>query len=361
VSNAPQTGLTVARPEGGAVADPNTVLAPTDHVLSITARGDVERVDVAVRIPAGLQYPVGWGDNRAVALTSGAYDYLNRVIGVQFFRPEYTHDEHGDQQRNPIMRSGFIQLELVGVWWNDLGAMMSYSEILPLDFQLAYHDARINSKSAQVATDANGEPLFHPQTGIPIIKISAGDELKAMRLLSQMRTYGVRYVQTVVKTRILKVVTGIKTLPGLREPQDFRVKVTGFKDALTPEQRIAKAQASTETLFGKAVRVNDADGLTADEMREVGEFEEPDLDRIDQQIIGDAHAARGVAPDFDPTTIPGVKRGMPEQPETADQGDLLEGIDELPVAGATGDDDAADAFERWQAEQERAANAGSAK
>jgi hypothetical protein len=115
---------------------------------------------------------------------------------------------------------------------------------------------------------------------------------------------GLRYAWTVAKTRILKVATGIKTLP-IDEPRAVKVKVYGFRDGLTPQQREERAKQDQEAIFGKALThgatLSDAElteaGLDAAEIVAVegeGAIEtttaEFDVDEIDEVIA----EARGV-------------------------------------------------------------------
>lgn len=304
---------------------------PTQNIISIARVGEVERVEQSVMLPPIYQYVIArYGAAPKVMLTSDAYDYLNRAMGVQLYQPDWVNDETGKRVRNPIHRADYIYLRLIGVWTNDLGQTVSYREDVEVDFKLVYMDARINSKSARVEMNDEGMPKFS-EGGMPIVKLDPADELKALKALSQLRTFGLRYAQTVAKTRILKTASGVRTLP-IAQPRPFQIKVVGYRDKLTPAERNKRAEADLATVFGTATHLEDSAGLSSEEMREMGDIidaadQTDDLDRdliesrdADDHSESDSpHATRRVGPeDFDASTGGfGFSEGA-EQPEDVD-------------------------------------------
>lgn len=274
---------------------------PGHEVLSIDRIGDVERIEQTVVIPPQYQYSINrWANGSSspkVMLTSEAYAYLNRVMGVELIRPKWTHDRDGKLKRNPIRQPGYILVSLMGIFRNDLGSLVSYQEDVEVDFNLTYHDARINSRSAKVAMDAEGNPVF--ENGIPKVTLDPADELKALKALSQLRTFGLRYAQTVAATRILRRVSGISTLP-IGQPRPFPVRVVGFRDHLTPEQRAAQAQQDLKAVFGTGEKLDEKEQLSAQELAEIRDIEMADAtDDLDHELIEAAGEAEDLADERD--------------------------------------------------------------
>ena len=248
---------------------------PTRKVIDTTQVGEAERIEQTVVIPPIYMYPMKrWQQPDKISLTSEAYAYINRVLGVQFHKPDEVVDSEGKRVGNPIHRPGYIYLRLVGIWRNDMGQLTSYSEDVEVDYQLVYQDARINARSAKVLTDAQGNVVF--ENGLPKIALSAEDELKAYKALSQLRTFGLRYVQTVAATRILKRATGISSLP-IDRVQPFPIRVVAFRDRLSPEERIKQAGQDMQAMFGAGQAVDPNNGLTDDEMADIREVEPTDM------------------------------------------------------------------------------------
>lgn len=276
--------------------------APGQDILSIDRIGEVERIEQTVVIPPQYQYSInrwspGTGSQPKVMLTSEAYAYLNRVMGVELVRPQWTHDRDGKLKRNPIRQPGYILVSLMGIFRNDLGSLVSYREDVEVDFNLTYHDARINSKSAKVEMDADGHPVF--ENGIPKVTLDPADELKALKALSQLRTFGLRYAQTVAATRILRRVSGISTLP-ISQPRPFPVRVVGFRDHLTPDQRLAQAQQDLKAVFGEGVRLDEKEQLTAQELADIRDLEMADAtDDLDHELISAAAEVEDMADERD--------------------------------------------------------------
>jgi hypothetical protein len=260
------------------------------RILNIAGRSDVERIETVVKIPADYQYEIkrkgikdangNWVDEAKVGLTADAYDYLNRVIGVTFFMPEWVHDQEGKQQRNPIHRKDYIYLRLGAVWYTPLGQLVSATEDVEVDFNLTWMDARINSYSAAVVTGQNGMPLFD-DFGNPMVKLDGKDELKALKTLSQLRTFGPRYAQTVARVRLLKMASGIRSLP-ISHVADFPIKVVGYRDRMTPQERVARAGGDAAALYGRPA---DIKPLSAAELDEVGTEVDPDTETIDRDLV----------------------------------------------------------------------------
>ena len=98
--------------------------------------GEVEPVEQTVVLPAIYQYSINrYPAGQRVMLTSDAYDYINRVMGVQFYLPPTVNDERGNVVPNPIHRPDYIYLRMVGIWRNDAGQMVSYQEDVEVDYK----------------------------------------------------------------------------------------------------------------------------------------------------------------------------------------------------------------------------------
>lgn len=292
---APSTALArTAQPGPTALVRPQADPAEMG-VVSVAGREDVERIVASLVIPADWQYgipkwirdgskPDGSPKFRKeiskVGLTADAYLYLNRALGVSFHLPAQVPSKDGRMVPNPIVQPDYIRIRLVGVWYNPLGQLQMTTEDVETDFRLIYEDARVNAKSAEFIPD--------PQGGIGNIKLSSEDELKALRTLSQLRTFGLRYAQTIARVRILKQASGVTSIPGLKEPTDYTLKVTGWRDHMTPQQRVASATADSEAFFGASIQDGDVKALTAGQIAEVAAAEEGDVEQIDRESV-EAH------------------------------------------------------------------------
>ena len=63
---------------------PSGLDAPGQRVLSVLQVGEAERIEQTVTIPPIYMYAMKrWNQPDKVSLTSEAYNYLNRVMGVQ--------------------------------------------------------------------------------------------------------------------------------------------------------------------------------------------------------------------------------------------------------------------------------------
>jgi hypothetical protein len=274
-------------------------------LISIAGRKGVERFETVVTLPAQFQYEIkrkgsrqadgSWApDTFKVGITADGYDYLNRVLGASFFLPEWVHDEQGKPQRNPIHRKDYIYLRLGCVWYTPLGQLIMATEDVEVDFNLTWMDARINAYGAEVMTDPEtGLPQFD-QFGNPAVKLDKAAELKALKTLSQLRTFGPRYAQTVARVRLLKMATGIRSLTS-DHPKNTPIKMVGFRDQMSAQQRIETAGGDLGTLYGRA---DDTTPLTANEMAEVGDV--TDDNDITEAIDRDAVAAQQAEPNDRP-------------------------------------------------------------
>lgn len=339
-SNPKDDYVRVQKGEVVALDDPLFAIMPG----GIAVRGDVMRVPIIARIPAVYQNVLGSGKTKHVGMSAAGYDYINRDLGVRFFEPKMIGDPlHGGAMRpNPIIRKDYILYGLVGQWWNDMGQMMTWSELIEVDYNLVYQDARVNGWDVKIATDQQGNTLYHaphppqPNTapscwacampwpcasaGTPVLRVPAEAELKALRQLSMLRTYGTRYVRTVARTRILKVASAINVLPGTGrgdkavEVDGLPVKLVAFRDNLTPDEAERRAAESMVALFGSSAQVTftQDEVLPDDVMRDI-DGERPD-NVIEGQVLdvtGVPQGTPGQGPAFDPASIPGLSRGMP--------------------------------------------------
>lgn len=279
-----QSSAVATRAPEKAVA-PVDLEAPMSKALDVITKGGIHIVRAEVTVPVHYQYAISagrkkvgddWVDVQRVGLTADGYDHINRFTGIQFLVPEFIHDEHGNQLRNPIHRSDYIYERMVAIWYNDLGQMQAYSEDLEVDYQVLYQQARLSARwktgnkvdktgrggqtykadeyaEPQMVMDRNedGTPKLDDR-GNPIFGLVMPDEeeLKAVKRLYDLRATGIRYAQTVLKTRLMKVATGIRMLP-INEPRPFKMVVFGYRDNLTPEQRITKAMEDQKAIFGQ--------------------------------------------------------------------------------------------------------------
>lgn len=263
-------------------------------VRSVAVRDEVERIEATITLPPEYQYAIPkWNSETrskeisGIGITADGYEYLNRVVGATFYLPDQVPDRDGNLALNPIVRKDYIRLRMGAVWYNALGQLIGNVEDVETDFNLVWMDARINSRSAEVVMDPNGLPLFD-DFGNPAIKLSKEDELKALKSLSQLRTFGIRYAQTVCRVRLLKMAVGIRSLPG-NVVKPHPVKVVGFRDRMTPQQRVNRANEDSRALFGLPTEREAR--LTRSEIADLPG--DPDTEHIDRDAIEAA---------IDPTT-----------------------------------------------------------
>jgi hypothetical protein len=194
--------------------------------------------------------------------------------------------------------------------------MVAYGEDVEVDFMRLYHEVRLNARwyepspgggkgrdiqktaELKIARDPDGIPLLDEE-GLPkhVVVIPDSEELKAMQKLYNLRNFGLRYAYTVAKTRILKVASGIRTLP-VDSPRGVRVKVYGFRDNLTPEQRIEKSQRDQTAIFGRSItegRKSEETALSDEEMAAVA------IEEGDDTVI--EHAAKTESEGWTPEDI----------------------------------------------------------
>jgi len=290
-------------------------------------RGDITVVQAVVRIPAHHQYKIAagreqgpdgqWATKFRVGVTADGYDNINRVVGAQFIVPEWIHDEHGNPVRNPIHRSDYIYERMIAIWYNDLGQMQAYSEDLEVDYKVLYQQARLSATwktedgpekpgrgggtyrekvthnatdNVVILRDESGKAILGPD-GTPQFDVILPDEVEAkcIQRLYDLRVTGMRYAQTVLKNRLMKVVTGIRMLP-IEAPRDFSINVMAFRDNLTPDQRVERAQIQQREVFGRALTPG---GTLSDEEMAAVELEMEPVESIDR----DVESARNVTPD----------------------------------------------------------------
>lgn len=279
------------------------------EVTELAGRGDVVRVEAVVALPKSFQYVVpvkvkrGTGENATwvldtertkVGITSDGYDYLNRYLGVSFFLPEFVPDDAGRKVRNPIHRAsdGYIYMRMGAVWYNEAGQLVAAVEDLEINPRAIYSAARVEARSAKPVMK-DGQPVFD-EHGFPMVTMvpysskpadvskAEADEKKALAAYMQVRgTNGMRYCQTVLRTRLTKVALGIKSLPGW-EARDRKVRIVGFRDKMDPVARQAAAEAAMERMFGGSAPRPSEPMLKASEMADI---ERPDADmRADEPI-----------------------------------------------------------------------------
>lgn len=238
--------------------------------------GEVQRWVVKVPLKPVHQYVIRsgkkindrWVDVFRVFPTAEAYDWMNRIMGVQLHVPEWVHDERGEAVRNPIHRRDYIYLRMVGIGYNDLGQMIAHAEDVEIDYMVEWQKERLKQKSAKVVLDENGMPKL-TDGGVPVVQLDPADELKAYQRLYQLRSFGPRQAQTVARTRILKLFSGVRTLYESvgQEPSVAPVAVTvvGYRDRMTPDERIKKSQEEQGQVFGSGIRAGDEEIQPHDE------------------------------------------------------------------------------------------------
>lgn len=283
-------------------------------LLSVQAALDkpgLERIESVVRVPADYQYAIGrWvhpndvtdhdvvlrrGSSMVeiadkVGLTIDGYDYLNRVLGISFFLPEYVHDEADNVRRNPIHRKDYIYLRLAAVWYTPFGQLVYASEDVEVDFRLSYMESRVTAKSAKPLME--GGQVQWDAAGNPLLALSPEDEMKALKTFSTQRNFGPRYAQSVARVRLMKMATGIRSLPVTAPFDGYPLKMVGWRDQLTAQARIQAVTADVANLYGKP---DESKPMSAEEMAEAGAtgvVEETDIDReaVERAREGQAEA-----------------------------------------------------------------------
>lgn len=319
--------------------NPNAVELAVDAPITtvvVAGRGEVQRIETEVILPSGFQYLIkGKGRDvpNKVGITSDGYDYLNRVMGVMFWMPTVVPDETGQLVRNPIHRAdGYVYLRMAGTWWNEVGQMVSTFEDIEVNPRAIWASARIESYGA-VPVMKDGQPVFD-EYGYPMVVMrdttsnwdgksktttAAEHEQKAAKAYMQARGWGIRYAQTVARVRIMKQATGMKSLGQLTQPKRVRVRVVGYKDAMTPMERVEASNAALASIFGERVKPENFERMTAEEMEAM---EPMGGDETIEQELGEAAANDEVEPD----------EGEPTPPDQPGQATLLPD-DEFSVPG----------------------------
>ena len=254
-------------PEGQARAlalrqEQRVSVAENVDMTALLAREDksLERIETIVTVPADFQYRIpmrgqknpdgSWNNDAAkVGLTVDGYDYLNRVIGVSFFLPHEVADRDGKMQPNPIIRDDQIRMLMGAVWYTPLGQAVMHVEPVEVNYQLLWMNKRAHADSAVIVRNESGLGIAFDEFGQPAVKLSDADELKCLRELTQIRAFGPRYAITVGRVRLLKMASGLRSLP-INYPTDFRVRVTAYRDRMTPQERIRSAGGDIRALYG---------------------------------------------------------------------------------------------------------------
>jgi hypothetical protein len=246
----------------------------------------LQRFETTVTLPPNFQYIVGKGEKARRSITSDGYDYMNRSLGAMFYLPDLVPDEVGDMVRNPIHRPDYIYMRMTAVWRNENGQLIAATEDLEVDFKAVYQQARLETWNSEVALDESGQPIFGAD-GQPLIKVTSDSggnypksanekERDALKVLMSLRSTGLRYAQTVLRTRLLKVATGIKTLPG-NQVGTVKVRVVGWRDEMNPQERQDAAEQAMGGMF--RARPADAPSLSPAEMRTI-EGEDPEFSGV---------------------------------------------------------------------------------
>jgi hypothetical protein len=292
------------RDEGNLLVPPEADDTEASVVITeVAERGDVMRFETFVWLPPTFQYVIPRRGKRdddgpeKVGITADGYDYLNRSMGVSFFLPDFVPDEKGELVRNPIHRPDYIYLRMTALWYTEVGQLVAATEDLEVDFKNVHQAARLETWNSAILLDDERQPIISPDGHPKVVLPSADDEKKAAKALTQLRTMGLRYAQTVLRTRLLKVAIGVRSLKGPIRPQ--RVRVVGWKDAMNPQTRLAKAQSALSAMYSG--NPESAEPLSQDELR-AAEPDDADA-RTDAVVSG----AMGVVPQEPQGDLPGFE------------------------------------------------------
>jgi hypothetical protein len=300
-----QTSAVEARPEE---------VASGMALTAYAAGRDLERIVTEMTIPPDFQYvipkwtktgsrpngdPIFTKEVGKVGISADGYDYLNRALGASFYFPRFVNDENGKEMLNPIHRKDYIYLRMGIVYYTPVGQLVSQMEDIEVDFRLMYQDKRANAKSAVPLLSDDGAMTWD-EAGNPGIRLSPDDEMKCIRELTRARAFGPRYASTVGRVRLLKLATGLRSLPAEAAGRPFRVKIVAYRDRLAPEQRIAKATHTLADQYGGDVERPDLTPLADAEATGltdiVGEQGEPP--EMEQGHVAESseNAARPIKP-----------------------------------------------------------------
>lgn len=311
--------------------------------------GRLTRFEMGVVLPRVFQYEIAgprvdtgrqdeegraiWESSYSVGITADGYDHLNRWAGHQLVFPDTVPDESGKRVPNPIHRKDYLYLRGGVLYRGETGQLIYYQEDVEVDFMLLYRQARLEAvwyeddpaamaeyeerlRAWESAEDrkSRGRKPWKPKSikhsaaevlqlqrgsdGMPLLN-EAGDplfslelppeaELKALQRLHDLRAFGLRYGQTVLKNRLLKTSIGLRKLASPRA-SDVTVRIVGWKDDMTPDQRLHAAREAVEDLTGAPIKIGQGLGLSDDELARVEDVRES----VD---IGNL---RGVGPDDD--------------------------------------------------------------
>ncbi len=295
----PNAAALVRADQPSAVVASNEITS--DMALTAYAEGrDLERVVAEVVLPVDYQYVIDKKDRETggrvitkVGITADGYDYLNRALGATFFFPRYVHDQEGREVLNPIHRRDYIYLRMGVVYYTPIGQLVSAIEDIEVDFNLMYQDKRANAWSATPIVDDRGSLLWD-EAGNPALKLDPKDELKCLRELTRARAFGPRYAVTVGRVRLLKVATGIRSLPAERAGMATKIKMVSYRDRMTPEQRVAKATDTLADLYGGQHR-DDLKPLSDAEAGAVGIVPVPEPDEMEREHVAESIANQQTA------------------------------------------------------------------
>lgn len=303
------------------------VVIPPDYQYAIPKwihQNEVTENDVIVKRGSGSFVAVG----DKVGLTIDGYDYVNRVVGTSFFLPNFVHDEMDEARKNPIHRKDYIYLRLAAVWYTPLGQLVYASEDVEVDFRLAYMESRATAKSAKPLL-VNGQ-VDWDASGNPMLELSPDDEMKALKDFANKRNFGPRYAQSVARVRLLKMSTGIRSLP-IKLPTPYPIKFVTWRDQLTAQARIAQVTGDTANLYG---RTDETKPLSAAEMAEAGETGAVEETDLDAEAVARAQEARHEATAVEATSDAPTPVATPQPPAREAQ----EPVRQEPVQGTLMDD-----------------------
>jgi hypothetical protein len=301
VQTRPESAVATRGDSDVATVNPDVVVADAiKSVARIDGSGHTDLVRIAIRVPLApyYQYQIrgpgrkigpgqdDWANPYTVGIRAAGYLFLNKVAGIQLELPDVVPDENGKLVRNPIHRDEKIYLRQVGIGYSDMGQLTSYSADVELDFRQIWEAERLKKKSAKVKIGEDGLPAMGPH-GLPIVTLDQDDEKVAL-----LSWYGL---------------TTIREYEGREEPLTTQyVTIVAWRDKLTPDERLARARATSEAVFGAPAHLGDPDVVAReDELSgaseaEEGEFIEatdPDAVSPTVTVLPGEHIAEKAAPD----------------------------------------------------------------
>jgi len=349
------------------IADP---LLKLDMISDVSMFGsDLQRWMVRVPVYPKHQYLIrgkgvkvtgGWRNEYSAAVRAEGYDWLNRVAGIQFYTPPTVVDREGREVLNPVHAPNYLLHAEVAIWYSETGQMIVEPEVVEIDLLRAWQAERLKrfqklvkpkkgSSAAKLAEDEGpeeegydlgtvepaaagpaGELLIRdPESGAPrlgvqgelLFRLPDHLEAEAGERLIQLQNFGLRMAKTIARRRLLMRLLAIRTLwirefgekPAL---ETQFVWVTGWRDNLSPDQRLAKAQEEAKVVFGKSIEVKvrpvdpDELGSVAEEPTEA-EFTEPEPEAPPTAAPTEQGDVAPVVEKVAAGIIPGVTVGMP--------------------------------------------------